>query len=405
MGKSYFYAESKRALGLISFVLAMTVLLCAVFAFVAGAFTSLNLSLENKKIYRVGVVAGDDLGGSYLGVGLAAIRALDSSKLALSLDKMTLEEAKGLLDHGGITAYVIIPDDFVESLTRSSGISPITVVTTGSTVAITTLFKEELLSAIETYIIESQNGIFGLHALMDDAHIESKRYWAHDEKITLSYISSILQRNSIYRTEVIGVSDSLPMTGMILCGLFTLFLLLWGLSCCPLFLGKQKAFERLLAARGVGAGRQILCEYAVYFLLFLVCLLAAIIPTALLAGGGEYLTLRSFFLLLLPVAALSGLHFFLYEAAEGPVSAILSQFVTAIALAYLGGCFYPINFFPKPIVRLSAFLPSGMAREVISSIVSGANISLLPMLGLLVWTLLFFALSVLFRKRSLEVTA
>jgi ABC-2 type transport system permease protein len=62
----------------------------------------------------------------------------------------------------------------------------------------------------------------------------------------------------------------------------------------------------------------------------------------------------------------------MYQLADTLVSGALIQFICTVFLGYLSGCFYPISFFPPFMRTLSLFIPSGLAREYMSSVLTGS---------------------------------
>ena len=78
--------------------------------------------------------------------------------------------------------------------------------------------------------------------------------------------------------------------------------------------------------------------------------------------------LLCFFGKLLPVIVLlAAFQLFLYELGQNLFSSIVLQFVGSIALCYISGCFYPINFLPEKMVRISRYLPTGVALRYLNA--------------------------------------
>ena len=68
---------------------------------------------------------------------------------------------------------------------------------------------------------------------------------------------------------------------------------------------------------------------------------------------------------------ITALQFLIYEFSTGLIGGVLAQFLGAVALAYVSGCFYPISFFPDVIQTFSAVLPTGAARSYVSAVLYG----------------------------------
>jgi len=56
----------------------------------------------------------------------------------------------------------------------------------------------------------------------------------------------------------------------------------------------------------------------------------------------------------------------MYELVTNLISGILLQFFASVILCFISGCMYPISFFPQAVQKMSAFLPTGMARQQIA---------------------------------------
>ena len=107
---------------------------------------------------------------------------------------------------------------------------------------------------------------------------------------------------------------------------------------------------------------------------------------------------------LLPaVLAITALQFLLYELSDSVVSGVLLQFITAIGLAYVSGCLYPISFFPESIRAISAITPSGIARGYLSSLISGDG-STAQLISLVCYALILLAITVLVRRRRIKIS-
>ena len=93
---------------------------------------------------------------------------------------------------------------------------------------------------------------------------------------------------------------------------------------------------------------------------------------------------------------ITAFQFLLYQLSDSLVSGVLMQFVSAVLLGYVSGCFYPISFFPRAIRTFSGLLPSGIAREYLSSLLAGKG-SAAEVVPIAVCFAVFIALSVLVR--------
>lgn len=370
----YFGLQLKRAAKYFPFILALSLILCICLGAVLGAVVKLDSASEDKQKVTLGIVG--DTEGSYLGFGISALQTLDSSRFVVEMVEMTEDEAKKKLENGEISAYAVIPEDFVDSAV-SGEIKKIRYVTTDSAIGVTTVFMDEMLDAISVMLVESQKGVYGLQSAMWD-----KGYSAgnHMDKLASEYFSLILARAYISEQTELGISDELSFGGYMFCGILVFFVLLCGIPFCPVYIKKDVSLSRLMRASGRSVFSQVLGEYFSFFFFMFANLYIIVCALPLFAGdalsfipelsGVDLVWAQKFAFSLIPaVLLISALQFLVYEISSGLVGGVLAQFLGAIALAYVCGCLYPINFFPDAIKNVSAFLPVGAAREYICALI------------------------------------
>ncbi len=102
--------------------------------------------------------------------------------------------------------------------------------------------------------------------------------------------------------------------------------------------------------------------------------------------------------------AVSSLPFMLIGIAIGysfPMKgAIAVVQVLFLGLAFGGGLFLPPQVFPDWLNAISEFLPSRQARDFVIGVVQGGTIEPLTVIGLVVWTVVLLALSLLLFRRD-----
>ena len=251
---------------------------------------------------------------------------------------------------------------------------------------------------------------------MQDIILENKvdisKYMHHTNTLMASYVSMILSRSSALDCQVIGISDKLSFGGYMFSGLSVLLLLICGITCCPLFAGRDMALPRLLSANRISPLSQILSEYGAYLCLTILNMLPIVALLMLFSGGAAALipeldgistpdAVLIFVKFIPAVLAVTALQFLLYELTDSVVSGVLLQFVCAIGLSYISGCFYPISFFPKSIQVLSSVMPSGIARGYLSALISGAECGG-ELAALMAYTVILLGFAALTRHRRIK---
>lgn len=369
---------------------------------------SMDEDSADKKKVEIALVG--DLTDPYLKLGMYVLEDMDPVHETITFLPMSEEEAVRKLDRGQITAYAVIPEGLVESIMRGEN-KKVTYVTGEGSAEMVSILVRELLDAVSTFLVETQNSVYGMQRILEKYDME-EQIPAATVEFDLRYMDLFLNRAQIYEVKEIGLSNELSLPGYYVCSMLLLFLLLWGIASSPLFVKKQLAFQKLLRVGGQKLWMQVVGEYVSYVLLMAVCVLAlAAILTAGIraaqlpvpeweaAGPGAMflLTVQA-----LPVMAMiSALQLFLFEMVSDIVSGVLLQFLSAVCMGYLSGCFYPVSFLPSGIRKISSFLPSGIGLRYLDACMPGQGGAAREIPGIVISALLFLGLTMALRKKKL----
>lgn len=401
-------AQLKRIRKIFPFVFFMTLLLTAGVALLASVMQQSDALSERKAKITIALVG--DVEDSYLGFGFSAIQKLDPSRYTIDFLNMTEKEAREKLERGEINAYVIIPDEFVESVNRGEN-KPMTYAVDSNASNLGTILMNELVGIISNLVTDSQNAVYGVRQLIAERNMWDIFGEATDN-LFLHLMNLFLNRMDLFLTKCLGASEGLSFVSYYFTAFFILFMLFWGITCSTLFIKRDHALTNLLKARGQSVFSQIFAEYTAYLTLMLTNLFLMIFPLGLVfylldlrleEWEAEPVAELFFFLVkLIPAAAvIAALQFFLYELISDMVSGILLQFLTAASLSYLSGCLYPITFFPESIQKLAPWLPSGAclryAGQCLQSLSPWREGALL-----FFYFLLFLGLSEIIRTRRIK---
>ena len=369
-------------------LLAMLVLLGGLLA----AFSALaQLELPKDQKFQIAMVGTAD--DTMVQMGLTALRTFDSTQLSMEIVEMTEAEARTALEKGTIGAYVVIPENFVDEAMYGR-ILPLKFVSTTGAAGVVSVFKEEVTDVISLLLLESQRGVYGMQGAMKSQDIGGRG--KKMDALAFTYVEYILARDELYSLESLGISGGLGLEDYLLCGLFVLFVLLACLPFAPLYIRRDMALERMLASRGCGALWQSLCELGVY-----IAGVGLLVAAISLPAMGLLPQLQLQFAALVPVVFMvCSLSFLLYALAADLISGVLTQFFVTLALCFISGCMYPVYFFPLPVQKLAAWLPTGAARDQLIACVSGEPTAR-PWL-LWAYGLLFAALAILVRLRRVK---
>jgi ABC-2 type transport system permease protein len=112
-----------------------------------------------------------------------------------------------------------------------------------------------------------------------------------------------------------------------------------------------------MRANGYGSHIQVVSEYLSFFFImvtstavfYLFMMLGVgkkeIVPELASSGVSDILIMIIKFIP--AIALVAAFQYLLYQLCESVISGVLVQFISAVILGYLSGCFYPISFFPK----------------------------------------------------------
>jgi len=407
--KMYLLLLAKRALKLYPTIIAVTLITLLGIALSAVMILKSNDNPDEKQKVSIGIVG--DTSDKALGIGVDVIKDIDSSRLYFDFLNMTEDEAKKALEADEIAGYLYIPENFAGSILRMKENVTAQYYLPNKPENLGTVLTREVIDTVSIYITESQRAAAGVHYYVLENELEEDTSPPMTEVSGQIIANALLARNDLYEREYTGIADSLSVGGYYVMGLLLFFMLLWGISCSGIFEKKDLSMTKFLATRGMGACQQIIYEYIVYFLMtfitFLIIFLllgAAVtgidtgIPEFKVTTMGDIVML--FFKLTPVMLAISAMQMFMYELVTGTVASTMLQFLSAIVLGYLSGCFYPNYFFPDALRSFIELLPPGagfayMRGALLSKFEAGHFFILLA------YTLIFIPAAMLLRKRRM----
>lgn len=386
------------------FVLAVTLALLIGLSFaMAGIINTFN-SKEDKQPVNIAITGDTD--NEYLRWGMSALQSLDETRFSINILSLTEEEAKSALSNGKIIAYVVFPENFIEKAI-SGDVENVRYVTTTGINDVITLFQNELTEIITKIMVYSEKGAYGISDAIYDNDVDKSR-WEYATRLSIEYVDLIIHRSEMYKVQELGFSSGLELTEYFVCGISVLLLCLMGLPYAIVYVKKDYSLNKLLVSRGHSVFSQLACEYLSHLTAML--LLVGVVLGAMSIGSellkdtlGSIIDsefLLSFARLLVPVVImLSAFNIMVFELSDNLVTAVLLHFFASLGLCYVSGCIYPIYTFPVTIQKISGFLPTGIARNRLSSCFTGEN-SLISLIFIFVYALVFFGAALLVRRRN-----
>ncbi len=404
----YFTLQMKRVIKIFPTVLCTMVLLG--FLLAVSVFALMKLESESDKMLKVkvGIVGEID---RYMGLDIEALVNVLSAKFGAEFVSVSEEEAKAQMHAGKMTAYVLVPEDLVDSIVSGENNSPITYVASEGQKGISGIVMDEVVGVISELITCPQSSILGMQNYLRE-NDRREELWPATDELNLIYIGAVANIYHVGTTEIVGMANQVSAGGYYVCSVLVIFLLLCGLNCGSLFTRKKNALCKLLASKGQNVKMQVLGEYLAYFLmvsLFFVMILSLVYVVKLTdvlpikeLSRLEFADYLLFACKLMPVVAvITAMQFMLYELVDNIVSSILVQFLLAVAMGYVAGCYYPLSFFPKVVQKFGELTPVGNALVYADKclIQEGAVKEILLLCFYLV---IFLLLSVWGRKRRVE---
>ncbi len=413
---TYFRLQGKRILRLLPAILLVTAVLAGAVLLVGRSFFLSDAGSDSRKSVRIGIVG--DYDDPMLSLALTALKNLDTSRFAVSLEPMEENAAVSNLRQGKLQAYIVIPEGFYDSVNYYRNDVQITYVSTDGAVGIGTVMINEIAQAVGALLLESENAVFGMQSYASD-HF-SDRFTPQEisdlgVQMTMRYGSAVFSRDALFRIHETGLADSLSFRGYYICAFILLFLLLSAIPFSPLHADRDDSLFRLLRLRGISLLAQVFAEYLAFAFTVLLFMLPALAAGGLLIGAAG-LSVPEFgastvreMLSLFPacvfaVLTVCGFQFLLYEVFSGAVPGILIQVLTALSAAYITGCFYPAGYFPEKMQAAAEFLPAGTARILLENRLLGISGGK-AVLRALLWTLLCLLLAALTRRIRMKAAS
>lgn len=401
----YFNLQLKRTFKFFPFCLAVTLVLLIGAGVILGNLVQKLGGGEEKAKFKIALTG--DMDNQYIRWGMAALKTLDETKYSIDIIELSTNEAEKQLKKGLISAYIVLPEDFIENALKGD-IKPLKYVTTAGSTGIVSMFKNEVTRLVTDMLIHSEKGVYGVDDLLDDNGLY-KISGKMMDKLNLEYVNLILHRSDILDVRISGVSHGLTLAEYYICGIALLLIMLMGIPYATLHIKSDFSINRLLLSKGKGNFMQLISEYSAH--LISVWLLAATVFISSAAAfvlfkiklDSPYITAENLLMgavRILPVIIMiSAFNLLIFEISTQTVSGILLHFFSVLCLCYVSGCFFPISTFPKAVQDISHFLPTGIAREYLENSISSGNT--LPYLaGLMIFSILFFVIALLLRNHK-----
>lgn len=406
--KQYLKVQLKRAGKALPGICLLTVFLTVGLLVLMKAMFLIEESKSENRIVNVGIVG--DIDDTYLGIGIEVIKNMDGIRNLADIQTMTEEEAMQAFVSGDISAYLLVPEGFIDSVVYGEN-KQLTYVTNDAAQDIGGLLINELVGSISQMITMTQTSVQSMQSYMLE-HDMRDGLWEATEGINIAYIEVVLNRMDMFELEELGISNSISFTGHLFTGILVLLMLLWGINSVSLLVRSENSLLKILHTRGLNSRKQVLSEVGAYLVLQCASLLCVFICVIIIKAAfglsirewdvleaGEKLL---FVVKLVPVVMLTAtMQALLYELVTNVVTGVLLQFVVAVSMAYVSGCIYPLSFFPEALQVLGAYSPIGVALRYLQKNLTYRN-GWGEFCIMILYILLFVGLHIW--KRNLRIT-
>lgn len=313
-------------------------------------------------------------------LGITALQRLDATRFSVDLYTMTESEAQKALADGTISAYIVLPEGFVDAAMYGN-IPTLRYVTLTETTGPAAIFQREVTQVISHILLSAQKGVYGISSALQDNGLGSSAYSLMND-LALKYAELALTRENAFRLQILGIDSGLELGEYLFCGLSVLLIFLWNLSFAPMAVQRDVSLNRMLAVKGHGAAGQAVADFFAFLLGMGV----------LTAFSGVLLPFPLWSLLLVTVLAAS-FSFFIFSLTDSLLGGVVLHFLSSVGMCFLSGCMYPVSFFPDGIRQLAPWLPACACREFLAG---GSPLSLIG------WTAVFLAAAVFLRWRRVR---
>ncbi len=355
---------------------------------ICGIF-ALKIGTTSKSQSRIGVGIVGSIENKYMKLGVKMLNNMDASRFSIKFINMDEAAAKKSLKAGEIIGYFKIDKDFIDALEKGEN-RPVEYISSGA--GMISALSKEVASVFSTLLVNSERAIYATDNYLIDHPQVYNRERANTE-FNIELLKNVMSRGKIYDVKSIDTVSGLSDTDNYICGMSVLFMMLTGLGLGGLLCEKNESLLRVLKSRGLSYGDSLIADM---FVISLYIILTVLIFTGGMALTGDilhgnYNSLHLFEyckdIVFLSVMFAS-MHLFIYEIIYKRIVAVLTELLLGISLGYIGGCIYPISFFPDIIRKLSIFLPSGAGIQVLSDGM-GYSVDIFCFIIILVYSILF----------------
>lgn len=376
-----------------------------------GVVISNSSATKDSVKFSVGVVGTKE--DSYLGMGLNLLKNVDDIKNMLDIIEFdSEEEAKQALDSREISAYAVIPPEFVDSINYFRNDSQIRYYSDSGQKGLSNVIMDEVSTIASNIIICAEAGLFTLQDILNETQIDSQKYWEDVNSLFMEIMSVVIIRSELTEIEDLGMSLGLTTFAYYFTTFSLIYIMLISFAKTSYHIGQTKEFERMAFAFGINKKRQVMSEYVAIFVGNVACfiifelLFGIVFATGIIKitefGDNPVGNFLLFGLGMIPVIMLiSAMEMFLFEIISGLINKIVVVFMLYLIFTYISGFFYPKEILPAAVRFIGEYIPTGVSFEYLRMVIQKKSI-LLPIIEILIYMSIFIAGTIWARRHNIN---
>ena len=386
MFRAYLKVQIKRLLRVLPmavlFNFIMILGICAIFVF--------TIAIQSRGEKRIGVGVVGNIENKYMKLGVEMLNNMDASRFSVKFESLDEENAKKALREGRIAGYFKIDKDFIEGLENGENRPVIYVSSSGG---LMNELSKEVASVFSVLIVNSERVIYAVDEYLSEHKNVYDRETANTE-LNMSLLKNVFTRGKIYNIETKALTGEVSVKDNYICAMIIILIALSGVGLGSLLSGKKDTLQEVLKSRGLSYISSIICELitVTLYILILIIFGFGIFLLAINFLQDESFISPDYFEFFCNIFAVSimfaSMHLFIYELIYQRVTAVLTEIILGISLCYIGGCIYPLSFFPDIIQKISVFLPSTAGKNILISGL-GYRLDLFSLAVVFLYTVLF----------------
>lgn len=356
--------------------------ICAIFVF--------TIAIQSRGEKRIGVGVVGNIENKYMKLGVEMLNNMDASRFSVKFESLDEEKAKKALREGRIAGYFKIDKDFIEGLENGENRPVIYVSSSGG---LMNELSKEVASVFSVLIVNSERVIYAVDEYLSEHKNVYDRETANTE-LNMSLLKNVFTRGKIYNIETKALTGEVSVKDNYICAMIIILIALSGVGLGSLLSGKKDTLQEVLKSRGLSYISSIICELitVTLYILILIIFGFGIFLLAINFLQDESFISPDYFEFFCNIFAVSimfaSMHLFIYELIYQRVTAVLMEIILGISLCYIGGCIYPLSFFPDIIQKISVFLPSTAGKNILISGL-GYRLDLFSLAVVFLYTVLF----------------